>query len=497
MKKTFGSFTDITSLVRHNQQATLLTLVLLSATVRVFWLLFSDNCVDGDAPARLFAGVQWARHPVLLPDLYWLPGHYYFTGIILRAFHEMPYSARIAHLILGIITIIPFYLATKAEFGERVALYSGVVLALLPSHTELSSLTLAEPVFIFFLFTGFYLCTKYVQTLKIKYLLAGGLAIACMDLLRYEGWIITAAMTGWLWIRTPAQNRKFLPVFVLIVATVPAGIMLNAYLTTGDALASITISNVEVFSKNKEQVSLPLMLLFCFGAFPLYLLFFLPIGIAISIKKQVANGWWLIFLLPCACTLYKVLNGSLTANTRYFIPYAVLSIPLMVYGALHVLPSKKEVKLFMLGLTIVYFAIGAFVNLNNEFARFEPGFKGAIAYTKQNLLGKRILIGTPVKMNMEQAFFTQTNACLLPDTAITKPEILFFDTRQYVTNDTVNETCLDSVIEQYDIEYLVLCKNGALRKSLGFCNPNEQLAQHNFELVFNQQDYFIYQISEQ
>lgn len=496
MQRAKTAFTNFKNTAKQNHYVALLVLLLISTTVRVFWMLLTDNSMDGDAPVRLFVGLEWARKPVFYPDIYWLPGHYYFTGGLILAFKELVWMPRIGHLILGVLTMVPFYLAIREEFDEQVAIYSGLVFALMPSHAELSSLTLSEPVFIFFLFTAFYCCIKFSQNIQIRYLVAAAIAIACMELLRYEGWIIAAALTAWLWFKMPKHGRVHLPLFLFLIAAVPVTIMLDSYINTDDFLASVTISNLEVAAQVKSERPLLITLLYCFGAFPLYLLPFLPSGIFVSIKNKVAKNWWLVFLLPCAYALSMVLNGSLSANSRYFITYGVLAIPLMVYGTLQTASHKSSRAALLLGLAVVYFCIAAFVNLNNEFARLDKGLKNAIAYTRQNLNGKRILIGQPVKMNMEKAFYVRTDAHLLATHDTTTPQILFFDTRSHLINDTLNKAAFDTAIAQNKIEYLVLCKNDLLRQNLGFANPSEELLTHSYQLVFKEEEYLIYRTSE-
>ena len=115
-------------------------LMAIALAVRVVWMLLTDNLLDGDAPCRLYEGINWARHPMLFPVNPWLPGHYWFLGTIMWIFHDVYWIPRIAHLIFGVLVIIPFYLAVKEEFDESIAFNSSIVLALFPYHVYILSL---------------------------------------------------------------------------------------------------------------------------------------------------------------------------------------------------------------------------------------------------------------------------------------------------------------------------------------------------------------------
>lgn len=469
--------------------------IIAALLVRVAWLLITDNSADGDAITRLQAALDWANHPVLYPNPYWLPGHYYFTGGLLLLFQDLYWMPRVVHLVFGVATLAPFYGLIRDEFDEYTALCSAWVVALLPMHIELSTLTLTEPVYLFFLFTALYYINLYRKEEKLVWLLTGALAVMATQLLRYEGWLLTAMLGLWLWLGLTNKRKALLPAFLFLI--VPGIIMLKSFADTGDPLWSVTYSDVEVLAQNKLEDRTTLKLFAaCVGAFPIYLLPFLPVGIWACRWHKLAPYWGLLVALPYAYSAYKVFNATLPFNPRYFIAYALLALPYMVYGALYLSRNKSWLRKLLAGLAVVYFLLlGYFLVVKNERARFGSGFYSTMRYVAHHLKDQRVLTDQLPNTNEDRALILYSKLHELSADDSTGTGILSGKFLLPYLQHPPDNKAVGQLLINLKMQYIVLFKNGELNHALGFSNASESLPACRFRLVFEDKGYRVYQIT--
>ena len=135
--------TEFTTL---QKSAVLLTLAL---GLRIVFVLHTNN-TGTDAWARYTASLLLAQQPNHLPSDVWLPLPFWMLAAVLRLWPTES-AARIFTLLLGTVTILPFYGVAKRLCRPPVAFYASVVFACLGLHIGYSVSTSSEAPTLFFL----------------------------------------------------------------------------------------------------------------------------------------------------------------------------------------------------------------------------------------------------------------------------------------------------------------------------------------------------------
>lgn len=169
----------------YGQAAILLTIAL---GLRIFFLFHSSN-TGTDTWARFTASLLWAQHPDHLPSDVWLPLPFWILGSVLR-FWPTELAARIFSLLLGALTILPFYGIAKKLCSPRGAFYSSLVFACLGLHIGYSVSTSSESPTLLFLIGGIYCWLRYRTDLEFRWFLLSAFALDAAALCRYEIWVL-------------------------------------------------------------------------------------------------------------------------------------------------------------------------------------------------------------------------------------------------------------------------------------------------------------------
>jgi Dolichyl-phosphate-mannose-protein mannosyltransferase len=161
--------------------AVLLTIAL---SLRILFLLHSNN-TGTDAWARYTASLLWAQRPDHLPSDVWLPLPFWILGSVLH-FWPTESAARIFTLLLGTVTILPFYGVAKRLCSPRVAFYASVVFACLGLHIGYSVSTSSEAPTLLLLIVGTYCWLRFRTDLKPRWFITSAVAFNAAALCRYE-----------------------------------------------------------------------------------------------------------------------------------------------------------------------------------------------------------------------------------------------------------------------------------------------------------------------
>ncbi len=154
-------------------QKDLLLIIVIAFLVRLIWLVYTDNAGYGDAAARLNIAQIWLYSfwkiptinykEILNPSLDWLPLQFYFTGIVSFLFNDMTYAPRILPLLVAVATLIPLYKICTLKFDRNTATIAIVLLSFYGIHIFVSSLTLSEPYYFFFILWAYYCIEKHIK----------------------------------------------------------------------------------------------------------------------------------------------------------------------------------------------------------------------------------------------------------------------------------------------------------------------------------------------
>jgi hypothetical protein len=161
-------------------------LLTLALAIRVIFLFHNTN-TGTDAWARYSAALLWAQHPDHLPSDVWLPLPFWILGAVLR-FWPTEMAARTLTLMLGAVTILPFYGLAK-RLCPSVAFYASVVFACVGIHIGYSVSTSSEAPTLLLLITGTYYWLRFRTDTKLRWFIISALAFNAAALCRYEAWV--------------------------------------------------------------------------------------------------------------------------------------------------------------------------------------------------------------------------------------------------------------------------------------------------------------------
>jgi 4-amino-4-deoxy-L-arabinose transferase-like glycosyltransferase len=178
----------------------------------------ADSLVYGDITRN------WLTHGIygltegtrIVPTLIRLPGYPAFLAAIFAVFGQDSYKA-VLLLQIGIDIASCFLLADLARrtISDRAAGIAFLLSALCPFFANYAAAALTETLEIFFTTLALDLVViafDELQIERLRYWMAGGLALACAILLRPDGGILLAAIGAYLmWLLMRPQSSKALP----------------------------------------------------------------------------------------------------------------------------------------------------------------------------------------------------------------------------------------------------------------------------------------------
>ncbi len=222
-------------------------LTILALAVRCLFLYIAPNN-STDAWARYRGALAWTRDPSHLPPPTatdaWLPLHFWLLGIWLRIWNSET-GARALSVLLGSLTIPPYWGVVRRAFGGRVAAASTLLFALFGFHIAFSVTTGSEAPTIFLLVSGLYAWTRYDEEESGKWIALAALALGAACLVRFEAWLFLPVLDAMLldyprhavraWSARRAAGRAL--AFALPTSAGVIGWTIYSFLKWGDALA--------------------------------------------------------------------------------------------------------------------------------------------------------------------------------------------------------------------------------------------------------------------
>lgn len=343
IRKTRGRLAMLRSIKKLSlENYKLLLPVLLAFILRFAWFLYTDNNLDGDSEGRIIHLYYWMEHYNLSSFIDWLPLHFFLMqglGAILNDYVNGP---RLVSVIFGSLLIIPLYKIIKHEIGERLAWISVWFYALAAVYIPISTVTLSEITYTFFLLTALWLLIKFSQETKESTFIAFTFSVCALCWLRFEAWPLAAIFFIILFCHNTSQERLvFYSSLVLIFCVI---ILWLGYYYTGDWFRGINYSDYQVTESYKLNPGNKLFI----KKFPRIIKAFYPTLLVFSLagtyflikKKKMLiylTCCWPIFLL----LLYKTANNTVASFMRYYVPIAILFIPIGFYGLWKILKSHS------------------------------------------------------------------------------------------------------------------------------------------------------------
>ena len=172
-------------------------LLVLALAVRLPFVWIAPN--NGtDALSRYEYSLDWLKAPSRLPvatsDHHWLPLHFWLLGAVLSVWHS-EVSARLFTVLLGALTILPYWGIVRRVFDRGVAIASATALALFSYHVAYSVTTSSEAPTLFLLGCAVYCWVRLLQGDRWEWCIPAGACLSAASLIRFDAWIFVAITT--------------------------------------------------------------------------------------------------------------------------------------------------------------------------------------------------------------------------------------------------------------------------------------------------------------
>jgi hypothetical protein len=347
-------------------------LFLFALLVRVTFLFITPN--NGvDAWARYLDARSWLANPAALPEATargaWLPLHFWLLGGALWLWNS-EWSARTLTMLLGALTILPFWGAMRRAFGDRVAFASSLAFAFFGFHVGYSVSTSSEVPTIFLVALSLYGWVRFYSQPRWSWALVAGLSLDAASLCRFEAWLIAPVLTAFL-LDYSAGWRSFWKNhnawwnairFGALANAAPAGWLLFSWWKWGDPM----MLPHQTISENLSKIA-PLHHSFLYrlvvvpGALTLSLspvvacLMIVGVVIALSRGTALVKSVAALALTLFIFNFYNSIRHEAT-QSKYTLVYSWLFLPLAFLGLEWVSPyCGKKTERVALGAALLFF----------------------------------------------------------------------------------------------------------------------------------------------
>lgn len=504
-----------------NEKRFLIISFILAFSVRLIWILLTDNAGNGDAGMRLVGMKRWITiittsdittdsfSPYyLMPSRDWLPLHYYLIGLFSYITNEWIYTPRILSGLIGALTVIPLYKLTRLKFNKQTAFFSIILFLCYGYHIFLSSLVLSEVFYIFFVIWSYHFIEKWMQNDNDKMLRFLALSLSALCLLRYEGWFLVCVILIVLpFMKRINQWREYFVLCGMVGASVLC-IMLLEIGYGEHPLRGILYSDFEVKTALGNK---PVSLVHLFNEYLNSFVVFSVLSVILFIHKfkKINYLLLLLYLIPLVPFLYKLSNGTLTAQARYLSLYMVSLIPFIanVFYAIYLKYSSKFLffTLTLFVITLNQSLVKSSVN-NTILFNYPTGFHESTAFVR-NMSDGYFYVDNCIQfgefnwwvetdVNEDYVGVNWINQNTLRSTKTRNVFFISSCERDRSLTGVWDSQKFDSVLTNKKISHIMLFPNGELSELLKFSNPNEEYKGFLFKKIFDKNKHYIYEIVE-
>ncbi|MCK4736668.1 MAG: glycosyltransferase family 39 protein [Methanophagales archaeon] len=500
--------------------------------LRLTFFIFSDN-FEPDGALRIMIALNWLKTPHLIIAGMWGPLHTYLIAFSIVVWNDPILSPQLVSLILGSLTVFPFFFLLKLLFNRNIALFSTLIFSVYTLQIRYSVLSLSEVPFTFFLFLSLCFFFKFKRDENKKYCF---LAFACISLnlacmLRYEGWIFIPLLTLFLL----KEKKTHLLFFFVISMIFPAFWMIGNYYINADPLYSVHFAHTYqvVIAGYNEGYTL-YTALYRLIAWPRILTLTLtPIvaifafcGLIYSLVKREYMDLLFIFSVLYIIFTIQCITGSMILNPRYTIMLGMFLIPYSVLGLERISNlfnrNKKLQKavtiIFVLSLIISPLIISSASPYLSPLPTAPPDAKKISVWLKENVKTEEKVIFDHYQwnqpyialysgLNLDNIYMVpggkhieSVNNCDLVLLYVSK-KIYFNTTDISKYSDGVrymfyslNKTDIDKYLD--GVSYMVYSPEGKLSKIFNFSvnTKVEKKYNHTFECVYQTGHYEVFRI---
>lgn len=377
---------------------------------------------------------------------YWVPiGYPLFLSLVLTV-HESIFAAMVFQVVLTFFFAMLIYLFFRKIFDETIAMFSVIIMTLMPDFFVLSRIPFTEVLYMISILVSIYIVLKNSD--KISYIIFAGIISSFAFYTRYTGVILICSVFFWLLINKKYLNSIYFALTSLI-CLLPFFYInyyyhndIFAFLKMSDLFppaAEGLINRLELTSKPKiVQIfsSLNLSITDLSDTGLLFILF--PFALISLFKIKMSKYHSLIFLLIIFTALFHIIFLS-WSEERFFLPLALLLVP-MALDSLKDISGYLSKELSIKNVRIIFYLIPFVVLLIY------------ILSIANELYDKRKVVSNDYK-NYE---WIKNNANREDNILVLHPYRCNYFTGNKTVNlpSNLNEEYFEKFIDIYDIKYI-------------------------------------------
>jgi hypothetical protein len=481
--------------------------------LRLTFLIFSDN-FEPDGALRIMIALNWLKAPHLIMTGTWGPLHTYLIAFSIIVWNAPTFSPQLVSLILGSLTVFPFFFLLKLLFNRNIALFSTLIFSVYTLQIRYSVLSLSEVPFTFFLFLSLYFFFKFKRDEDKKY---SFLAFACISLnlacmLRHEGWVFIPLLSLFLL----KEKKTHLLFFFVISMIFPAFWMMGNYYINADPLYSVHFAHTyQVVIDGYNEGYTLYTALYRLIAWPRILTLTLtPIvaifafcGLIYSLVKREYMDILFIFIVLYVIFTIQGITGSMYLRPRYAIMLGMFLIPYSVLGLERIsnlFNSNKKLQkavtiIFVLSLIISPLIVSSASHSLSPLPTAPPDANKISVWIKENVKTEEKVIFDHYQWN--QAYIALYSGLNLDNIymvaggkyieLVNNCDLVVLSTSK---KKYLNKTDIDKYLD--GVSYMVYSPEGKLSKIFNFSvnSKVEKKYNHTFECVYQTGHYEVFRI---
>ena len=149
--------------------------------------------LSADDFTRTVKSFEWLQNPEISSGV-WLTPHFWITGFVMAFVKDLVLASNIVSSVFSALCLIYYFKLVEMCFDKRIAFFSSLIFIFFPFQVWLSISGLPEPIFFFFVTTGFYYFFKWkTNGYKTSSLVLAAVSFALCNVFRYEGWFFSTA----------------------------------------------------------------------------------------------------------------------------------------------------------------------------------------------------------------------------------------------------------------------------------------------------------------
>ncbi|MBI5376714.1 MAG: glycosyltransferase family 39 protein [Candidatus Schekmanbacteria bacterium] len=468
---------------------------LISFFIRAIFLLLTDNTC-GDPAGKIIVSLEWLKHPSFITYGFSFPFFHYLISLIIYLFDSPMISTRILSLVIGSLTIFPFYSLVCILFDKKTAIYSSIFLSFLYHHILYSTQTMNDATFLFLVISSIFYFFKNLNLAhgETKPVILSSTFLLAAEMTRFEAWILIPFLIFFIASKKISLNT-FL--FTVISLSFPVFWITGNYIGTGVfiplANININVHAQEGFTILGKLLIYPYMIVKTIT--PLAAVFAF-IGLVMSFAKNVNRKLILLISVELLFLISTVIVGTNAfPKPRYCLLVAILLIPFCIQSIrafLKKIPRSASIAticIFVVSMfaTYSYFYLSA----KDEFFPTTPSYVTEIStqFKSMKTNQEKVFIDSFNWWNSNIAILAEIDTDLLARVYAEPYNVILTSRKTYKKR----EEGIKKYFNEEHPDYVIYEPGGVLSKWTGV-NPENtinSLSDNKFERIFTSQKYII------